>query len=60
MKTDGKFDRNWVKGALGDALHAALCGVGYNLQMILGKLWLLCVFVLAALTNGRIAADVLL
>ncbi len=22
MKTDGKLDRNWPKGALGDALHA--------------------------------------
>ena len=26
MKTDGKLDRNWLKGALGDAMHAVLCG----------------------------------
>jgi IS5 family transposase len=25
MKTDGKLDRNWLKGALGDAMHAVLC-----------------------------------
>ena len=24
MKTDGKLDRNWLKGALGDAMHAVL------------------------------------
>ncbi|MGF6604375.1 IS5 family transposase [Paraburkholderia sp. GAS448] len=31
MKTDGKLDRNWLKGALGDAIHAVLCGAGHNL-----------------------------
>jgi hypothetical protein len=24
MKVDGKLDRNWLKGALGDAIYAAL------------------------------------
>jgi len=38
MKTDGKLDRNWLKGALGDAMHAVLCGTGHNLRMILRKL----------------------
>ena len=38
MKADGKLDRNWLKGALGDALHAVLCGAGHNLRMILRKL----------------------
>ncbi|CAH2926277.1 MAG: Mobile element protein [uncultured Paraburkholderia sp.] len=38
MKTDGKLDRNWLKGALGDAMHAVLCGAGHNLRMILRKL----------------------
>jgi hypothetical protein len=23
--------RNWLKGALGDAMHAVLCGAGHNL-----------------------------
>lgn len=30
MKTDGKLDRIWLKGALGDAMHAVLCGAGHN------------------------------
>ncbi|MDR2092965.1 MAG: hypothetical protein LBP58_06585, partial [Azoarcus sp.] len=34
--------RNWLKGSLGDALHAVLCGAGHNLRMILRKLRLLC------------------
>ena len=57
MKTDGKLDRNWLKGAPGDAMHAVLCGAGHNLRMILRKLRLFCVFVLAALLNPCIAAD---
>ncbi|MGF6855495.1 hypothetical protein OKW29_004382 [Paraburkholderia sp. CI3] len=35
MKTDGRLDRNWLQGALGDAIHAVLCGAGHNLRMIL-------------------------
>lgn len=59
MKTDGRLDRNWLKGALGDAMHAVLCGAGHNLRMILRKLRLLCVFVLATLINHWIAADMM-
>jgi len=53
MKTDGKLDRNWLKGALGDAMHAVLCGAGHNLRMILWKLRLLCLFVIAAFQSQR-------
>ncbi len=35
MKTDGRLGRNWLKGMLGDAMHAMLCGAGHNLRMIL-------------------------
>ncbi|MGF6605943.1 hypothetical protein OKW45_000843 [Paraburkholderia sp. WSM4175] len=35
MKTDGRLDRNWLKGALADAIHAVLCGAGHNLRTIL-------------------------
>ncbi|MBB5445462.1 hypothetical protein HDG38_004093 [Paraburkholderia sp. WSM4177] len=35
MKKDGRLDRNWLNGALGDAIHAVLCGAGHNLRMIL-------------------------
>jgi hypothetical protein len=42
MKTDGRLGRSPLKGALGDALHAVMCGAGHNLQLIMAKLWLLC------------------
>lgn len=38
MKSDGLLDRNWLKGSLGDAMHALLCGAGHNLRMILAHL----------------------
>jgi len=38
MKTDGLLDRNWLKGALVDAMHAVLRGEGHNLRMILAHL----------------------
>ena len=43
MKMDGRLGRNPLKGALGDALHAVLCGAGHNLRLILAKLRLLAV-----------------
>lgn len=42
MKMDGRLARNPLKGALGDALHAVLCGAGHNLRLILAALRLLC------------------
>jgi transposase, IS5 family len=51
MKADGKLDRNWLKGALGDAIHAVLCGAGHNLRMILRRLRFFCAFVLIALLS---------
>jgi IS5 family transposase len=48
MKTDGKLDRNWLKGVLGDAMHAVLCGAGHNLRMILRKLKVFYALILAA------------
>lgn len=42
MKTDGRLARNPLKGALGDALHAVLCGAGHNIRLLLRKLRLLC------------------
>jgi IS5 family transposase len=38
MKLDGKLARNHLKGAVGDALHALLCGAGHNLRLILRHL----------------------
>ena len=38
MKSDGKLKRNWLKGQLGDALHAILCGAGHNIRQLLRHL----------------------
>ena len=42
MKMDGRLGRNPLKGQLGDALHAVLCGAGHNLRLILAALRLYC------------------
>lgn len=46
MKNDGKLRRNWLKGSLGDALNAVLCGAGHNLRMILRAIRLFYVWML--------------
>ena len=51
MKMDGRLARNPLKGALGDALHAVMCGAGHNLRMILAKLRLLCARIQIALRD---------
>ncbi|CBW77415.1 Transposase (plasmid) [Mycetohabitans rhizoxinica HKI 454] len=56
MKSDGKLDRNWLKGVLGDAIHAVLCGAGHNLRMILRKLRLFYALILLALLSFKTAA----
>ena len=38
MEADGLPDRNWLKGALRDAMHAVLCGAAHELRMILAHL----------------------
>lgn len=43
MKMDGRLGRNPLQGALGDALHAVMCGAGHNLRLILAALRLCCV-----------------
>ena len=47
MKNDGKLRRNWLKGSLGDALNALLCGAGHNLRMILRAIRLFYVWLLS-------------
>lgn len=42
MKMDGRLGRNPLKGALGDALHAVLCGAGHNLRLLMKQLRLFC------------------
>ena len=38
MKTDGRLARSPLKGVIGDALFAVLCGCGHNISKILA--WL--------------------
>lgn len=40
MRSEGKLGRNWLKGALGDVLHAILCGAGHNIRLLLRRLLL--------------------
>ena len=47
MKSDGRLGRNFLKGALGDAINALLCGAGHNLRKILKRLALLWALFLA-------------
>lgn len=49
MKADGLPDKNWLKGALGNAMHTILCGAGHNLRMIRAPLRVLHFAVLATL-----------
>ena len=43
MKNDGLLGRNFLKGMLGDAMNAFLCGVGHNLRKMLA--WIrLCLY----------------
>ncbi len=35
MKTEGRLDRNRLKGELGDVLNGLLCGMGHNIRLVL-------------------------
>jgi transposase, IS5 family len=48
MKTDGRLARCALKGTIGDALHAVLCGCGHNIRVILAHLRALLAVILAA------------
>jgi IS5 family transposase len=41
MVWSSKLDRNPLKGSLGDALHAVLCGAGHNIWLLIKRLRLL-------------------
>ena len=38
LKSDGLMFRNFLRGLIGDKMHAVLCGVGLNLRKVLRKL----------------------
>ena len=49
MKTDGRLSRCALKGTLGDALHAVLCGCGHNIRLILAHIRAIWAKILAVL-----------
>ena len=57
MKMDGRLGRNPLKGVLGDALHAVLCGAGHNLRLLIKKLRLFCARIWEALAVQLDAFD---
>ena len=54
MKSDGRLGRNWLKDALGDAMHAVVCGSGHNLGITVRKLRLYWAFlcIMLAIVTG--------
>jgi transposase, IS5 family len=59
MKSDGGLSRNPLKGTLGDALHAVLCGAGHNIRLLLSLLRLFAAHIqaIALAWLGRSASD---
>lgn len=49
LKTDGRMDRNFLKGRDGDKINAILTAAGHNYRLILKWIRLLCALFLAAL-----------
>lgn len=35
MKSEGRLDRNYLHGKMGDHLNAILCGIGHNMRLII-------------------------
>ena len=52
MKTDGRLSRSPLKGTLGDALFATLCGCGHNIRKILAYLRAFLALVIAAILSA--------
>lgn len=40
LKSDGRMDRNYLKGALGDNINALLCGCGANIRKLIAAFFL--------------------
>ena len=49
MKSDGRLDRNFLKGRVGDKINAILVGAGYNYRLVLKWLRLLFALIMRAL-----------
>ena len=51
MKTDGRLSRCFLKGTLGDAIFAVLCGCGHNIRKILAHLRALLAAIIALILD---------
>ena len=49
MKTDGRLSRCPLKGTIGDAIFAILCGCGHNIRKILAHLRALLSLIIAVI-----------
>ena len=49
LKTDGKLERHWLKGAHGDANNVILVAAGHNIRLLLAWLRCFCAMIRAAL-----------
>ena len=52
LKTDGRLSRCPLKGTIGDALFAVLCGCGHNIRKILAHLRALLALIIAAILTA--------
>jgi IS5 family transposase len=57
MKTDGRLSRSPLKGTIGDALFAVLCGCGHNIRKILAYLRALLAIITAAILSALCATE---
>ena len=57
MKTDGRLARCALKGTIGDALYAVLCGCGHTIRKILAHLRALLLALLATLIQAMSQPD---
>ena len=48
MKTDGRLDRNFLKGQAGDAMNALLAAAGHNMRLIVNALAILLAWIMNA------------
>ena len=51
MKSDGRLARCPLKGTIGDAIFAVLCGCGHNIRKILAHLRALITMILASMVR---------
>ena len=52
MKTDGRLDRNYLKGKGGDRINAILCGAGHNFRLLLNWFRAILSKIIAELCGG--------